>query len=119
MELENAKTISSFVCYEFDRGKQEHKVASGKFLAFGRIAYFVEHVSVDNERKDTFAFIEWFKDAEFDSSAGLWFTNLGSSDTKNEYVKFLPTKDLPPPLVTGVDKDNNRIWFLNSGESPI
>ncbi|MEW8547305.1 MAG: hypothetical protein AB2693_27675, partial [Candidatus Thiodiazotropha sp.] len=42
MELENAKTVSSFVCHEFDRGTQKQKVDSGKFIAFGRICHFIE-----------------------------------------------------------------------------
>lgn len=112
-ELSTAHTLSSYICFEIDRGSQIHKVRSGKFVAFARICFFVEHCA-----KNNFAYLKWIRDVQYDNETGLWFTKLGSEKDTLQKSKhsFQLTKNMSHPLVTAIE--NGCLWFLNSGKFP-
>ncbi|XP_021354483.1 uncharacterized protein LOC110450989 [Mizuhopecten yessoensis] len=100
------KTVSSFVCVESKRGSQNQKLVDGKFAAFGRIQYFLEHKGGSNKR-DLLACVSLFENTEYDVENGLWFAR-SEEIRKSRYVH---TDSLSAPLITGTD--NGCLWFCN------
>lgn len=101
-----AKTVSSYVCFENDRGLQGQKLSSGKYIVFGQIKFFVVHKSKTN---DTLALVGLYGNANFDQESGLWFVKPEDL----EYVRFsyIHLSLLSPPLVTA--KKDGCLWFCN------
>lgn len=119
-EKETAKTVSSFVCSEFVRGAPGQKLDIGTFLEFGRICYFVEHVSESHleTEKNCFAFVEWFDSVQFDNDTHLWFTDLNCGDKRK--CSYIKVNKLSKPLVTAEETTpKHLLWFLNSGKIPV
>jgi hypothetical protein len=107
-ERKSAKTVSSYVCSEHERGKQQSKVIGGRFVLFGQIQYFVAH------KTSKLAYVKWLNDLVFDGQACLW---KAKSDGANDSCSFICVKNLSLPLVTAVE--NDWIWFCNSGILPF
>ena len=96
------------VCVELKLGAAGQKVASGMFVHFGRIQFFVVHTNTENVNK--LALVKYHKDVALDSETGLWTANSEHVEGRGS---FILTNSLSKPLLTALD-ENGKIWFLNS-----
>lgn len=79
------KSKSSYLCFEEDRGHPDYKVASGKYVCFGRIACFVEHGSEDN-RAEHFACVKCYSSVNFDRNTKMWHAEETSLSDRQLYI---------------------------------
>ena len=113
MSRSAAKTISSYIFFETKRGTSAGRISSGTYIVFGKILYFLEHI--DEEHQTVISCIQTYSQPRFDNDCGLWYCSTASLKEQKSYIK---DSELSHPLVTALEKDDKRIWFLNSGRRP-
>ena len=98
---DRGRYVSSYISMQCERGQPSQKLTTQKFIFFGRIIYFLEHIS-GNQRKHTVAYVKWLPGdtINFDHEARMWYSDLKDVTNLKYTHSCVLTNDISHPLIT-------------------